>query len=66
VIAESLFGKTLDQLDKLVRELDLPKYTSRQITEWLYKKQVSSIDEMSNISKQTRQKLQENFQIDHE
>jgi 23S rRNA (adenine2503-C2)-methyltransferase len=41
----------------------LPKYTSRQITEWLYKKQVSSIDEMSNISKQTRQKLQENFQM---
>jgi len=60
---EPLFGKTLNQLDALVRNLDLPKYTSRQITDWLYKKQVASIDDMSNISKLARQKIKESFEV---
>jgi 23S rRNA (adenine2503-C2)-methyltransferase len=60
---EPLFGKTLSQLETLVRSLDLPKYTSRQLTEWLYKKQVSSIDEMTNLSKQAREKIKESYEV---
>ena len=58
---EPLFGKTLDQLKLIVSELQLPAFTAKQIADWLYKKEVRSIDEFSNLSKVARQKLQERF-----
>lgn len=41
-----LFGKTLNQLQDLVLELGLPKFTAKQLADWLYKKNVASITEM--------------------
>lgn len=58
---ESLFGKTLTELQDLVLELGLPKFTAKQIADWLYKKQVSSIDEMTNLSLKARELLNEKF-----
>ena len=58
---EPLFGKTLDELKLIVSELQLPAFTAKQIADWLYKKEVRSIDEFSNLSKVARQKLQERF-----
>lgn len=58
---EKLFGKTLKQLQILLAEMGLPGYTARQISDWLYKKDITSIEEMSNLSKSTRQKLEEKF-----
>ena len=58
---EALFGKTLTELQELVLELGLPKFTAKQIADWLYKKEVSSIDEMTNLSKQTRKILSEKY-----
>ncbi len=58
-----LFGKTLIQLQELVGELGLPSFTARQIAEWLYKKEVTSIDGMTNLSKKTRAVLQERFEF---
>jgi 23S rRNA (adenine2503-C2)-methyltransferase len=58
---ESLFGKTLDQLKEIVQNNDLPAFTSKQIADWLYKKQVASIGEMTNLSKLARQKLDDQF-----
>ena len=60
---EPLFGKTLDQLKLIVSELQLPAFTAKQIADWLYKKEVSSIDEFSNLSKVARQRLQERFEF---
>ncbi len=60
---EKLFGKTLSELQELITELGLPKFTAGQITDWLYKKDVSSIDEMSNLSKKTRELLNEKFEL---
>lgn len=54
---EKLFGKTLGELQELVTELGLPKFTAAQIADWLYKKDISSIDEMSNLSKKARELL---------
>lgn len=54
---DCLFGKTLAELQGLVKELGLPKYAAKQIADWLYKKQVSSIDEMTNLSKKAREIL---------
>lgn len=60
---ERLFGKTLQEIQSLVLELGLPKFTAAQITDWLYKKQVSSIDEMTNLSKKARDLLNEKFEF---
>ncbi|RLD30429.1 MAG: 23S rRNA (adenine(2503)-C(2))-methyltransferase RlmN, partial [Bacteroidetes bacterium] len=43
---EALFGKTLDELTKLTGKAGLPKFTAKQIANWLYKKDISSIEEM--------------------
>jgi len=58
---EELFGKTLSELQLIVKELGLAKYVAAQITDWLYKKEISSIDEMSNLSKKTKALLNENY-----
>ncbi len=59
----SLFGKTISELKELVEKLHYPNYTARQISDWLYKKNVTSIAEMTNLSKKAREALSENFII---
>lgn len=54
-------GFTLQQLEEVCHRLDLPKYTARQIAGWLYAKDITHIDEMSNLSKAARQKLSGEF-----
>jgi len=41
----------------------LPAYNGRQITEWLYKKGMTSFEGMSSLSKKTRDLLKQNFEI---
>jgi 23S rRNA (adenine2503-C2)-methyltransferase len=60
----NLFGLTLDQLKTLVLSLGLPAFTATQIAEWLYKKRVASIAQMTNLSKQAREKLEKEYIID--
>lgn len=60
---QKLFGKTLGELQQLAIESGLPKYTARQISEWLYKKNATSIDDMSNLSKKARMELSEKYDI---
>jgi 23S rRNA (adenine2503-C2)-methyltransferase len=60
---QPLFGKTPDELKQIVLSLGLPAYTARQISEWLYKKNARSFDTMTNLSKKTRQILDEHFSI---
>jgi 23S rRNA (adenine2503-C2)-methyltransferase len=58
---EPLFGKTLEELQEVCAVLDLPRFTARQLTDWLYKKPVSSIDEMTNLSRKAREMLNEKY-----
>ncbi len=60
---EHLFGKTLNELTKIVISHKLPKFTAKQIADWLYKKEITEIDEMSNISKKAKELLGETFDI---
>jgi 23S rRNA (adenine2503-C2)-methyltransferase len=57
MVKEKLFGKTLNELIAVTNKTGLPGYTARQIADWLYKKEISSIDEMSNLSKKVRESL---------
>ncbi len=58
---KALFGKTLAEIQNIVEELNLPKFTAKQITDWLYKKDINSIEGMSNLSKKARLLLAENY-----
>ena len=60
---EALFGKTLKELQVIVSDLNLPKFTAKQIADWLYKKHASTIDEMTNLSKNARVVLNEKFEV---
>ena len=51
---EALFGKTLEELNAISLELGLPAYTGKQLSEWLYRKEVSGFHEMTNLSKKAR------------
>jgi len=59
----SLVGKTIDELKTIVSELGMPAFTAKQISEWLYKKRVFSIDEMTNISTKNRVLLETKYEI---
>ena len=58
---DQLFGKNLSELKEISANLGLPAYTARQLADWLYKKEINSIDEMSNLSKKTRELLSDKF-----
>ena len=53
----TLLGKTLEELKEIALELSLPAFTAKQIADWLYKKRVTSIDKMTNLSKSARERL---------
>lgn len=54
-----LLGKTMPELKLLSEELGLPKFAARQIADWLYKKNVDSVEQMTNISLANRNKISE-------
>lgn len=58
-----LLGKTLSELQTIVHDLDMPKFTAGQIASWLYEKKVSSIDEMTNLSVKNRGRLKECYEV---
>lgn len=58
-----LLGKNLDELKSLVAEEGLPSYTAKQIARWLYVKKVSSIEAMTDLSKQARAALSEKYEV---
>lgn len=60
---ESLFGKTLDELKEVVQQLNLPAFSAKQIAEWLYTKNISSITEMTNLSLKARSLLDEKYTL---
>lgn len=60
---EALYGKTLSELKACVKELGLPAFTSKQIADWLYKKHVTCIDDMTNLSKKARIQLNEKYTV---
>jgi len=59
----SLVGKTPEELKIIVSELGMPGFTAKQISEWLYKKRVFSIHEMTNISAKNRALLDEKYEV---
>ncbi len=60
---EHLLGKTLEDLKHIATDLELPAFVASQIAYWLYKTNIQSYNEMTNISKKVRVLLAENFDL---
>jgi 23S rRNA (adenine2503-C2)-methyltransferase len=60
---EKLYGKTLNELIAVTKRLGLPGFTARQIADWLYKKEISAISEMTNLSKKARELLENDYEF---
>ena len=60
---EKLYGKTLNELIAVTKRIGLPGFAAKQISDWLYKKEIYSIEEMTNLSKKTREDLSKDYEI---
>ncbi len=58
-----LLGLNPQELKGLAVEMGLPSFAGKQIAEWLYKKKVKSIDQMTNLSKVARERLSEKYEV---
>ena len=54
---------TFDELNNEITSIGLPKFRTGQIYSWLHEKGVDSFDEMTNLSKDLREKLKQNYFI---
>jgi len=54
----------LEEFQAKLGELDEPKYRAAQIADWLYKKRVTSFDEMTDLPQSLRAELARQFSFD--
>lgn len=54
-----LSGMSLSELTELTDSLEESKYRAKQLHNWIYQKSASSFDDMTDISKKTREKISE-------
>jgi len=55
----NLFGLSLEELQQMCAQEGFPRFTAKQICDWLYKKRVDTIDAMTNLSLAQRARLNE-------
>lgn len=60
---EKLYGKTLNELIAVAKRIGLPGFAAKQIADWLYKKEIQSIEEMTNLSKKMRETLSADYEV---
>ena len=51
------------EMEAFLKELGEPKFRAKQLFEWVHQKQVSSFEEMTNLSKSLREKLGEKAKL---
>jgi len=57
----SIYGMTYDQLTDWLIERGQQKFRARQVWDWLYKKRVTTFEDMKNIGKDLTELLNEHF-----
>ncbi|MCM1021808.1 MAG: 23S rRNA (adenine(2503)-C(2))-methyltransferase RlmN [Muribaculum sp.] len=58
-----LIGMTLEQLQQVAAQCAMPRFAAKQMCRWLYEKRVTEIEQMTDLSKQARQRLAESYTI---
>ena len=61
---KNIYGLTLNDLESYFIDNGFKKFHALQLFGWLYEKRVESYEEMSNISKDMKEKLSSDFSID--
>ena len=61
---QSIYGVTIDELEKFLLSCNEKKYRASQIMDWLYVKRVHSFSDMTNLSKELITKLNDEFFFD--
>lgn len=59
----NIYDLNFEQMKEMSLENGWKAFRGQQIFQWLYRKRVTSFDEMSDLSKETRDKLKENFSL---
>jgi len=59
----ALLGMTLEELKSVAAEVGMPAFAAKQMAQWVYQKGVAAIDEMTNLSKVARERLQERYEV---
>ncbi|OIJ13216.1 23S rRNA (adenine(2503)-C(2))-methyltransferase RlmN [Anaerobacillus alkalilacustris] len=59
----SIFSLQFSTLEAWLKDHKEPKFRAGQIFDWLYKKRVTSFDEMTNLSKDLRESLSNDFRL---
>lgn len=62
----ALIGMSLERLREVAAETGLPRFAAGQIARWLYEKRATSIDEMTDLSRQGRARLSEKYTVGRE
>ena len=60
---KKLLGMTLDELRLVAAEIGLPGYTAKQMADWLYKKRITDVSEMTNVALAKRTALSELYEV---
>ena len=60
---QSIYDLNYDQMEEFAKECGWKAFRGRQIFQWLYRKRVFSFDEMTDLSKDTRELLKSRFEI---
>ncbi len=58
-----LAGLSLEEIELITNDLGASKYRAKQIHNWIYTKSVYDFDEMTDLAKDFRQTLKENFLV---
>jgi len=59
----NIFGKTKEEITEICIIEGFQKYTGKQISEWMYKKRVTSFENMTNLSLEQRSILSKKYNI---
>lgn len=58
---KSIYGMTYEQMERWAESKGWKKFRVQQIFRWLYKERVTDFEQMTNLSKETRKALEEEF-----
>lgn len=60
---DTLYGKTLEELQQICGQLNMPRFAAKQIARWLYVRRVKDIAQMTDLSLAARTALAEKFEL---
>lgn len=63
---KKLLGMSVADLEAVAAEMSMPRFAAKQMAQWLYEKRAVAIDEMTNLSKANRARLDERYVVGRE